>query len=576
MSADKLATYRSKRDPSRTPEPIPEPPARAVPAAKKNATRSSAEKATTTKRTAKKAATTTRSPAKKTAAKATATRSPAKKSAAKATATKSPAKKSAAKATATRSPAKKSAAKKSAAKATGEPGGSFVIQEHHARALHWDFRLERDGVLVSWALPKGLPLDPHQNHLAVHTEDHPLEYGGFAGEIPKGEYGGGTVTIWDHGTYDCLKWSDREVMVDLHGQRSEGRYVLFATGSRRRGGSAKDNWMIHRMDPPPADWQPMPDDVKPMLCDPGTLPRDSRGWAFEFKWDGARAIVYVDGGRVRIQSRNDLDVTASYPELGRLGEALGSRQVVLDGEIVALNEAGRPSFGVLQQRMHVADAARARRLSATVPVTYMIFDVLYLDGRPTMDLPYDQRRRLLESLQLTGSNWTTPPSFTDVEGSDIMAAADQGGLEGVVAKRRDSPYEAGRRSPSWTKVKRFKTQEVVIGGWSPGEGRRHGGIGALLLGLPDKGGLRYVGKVGTGFTDRILDDLHARLGALRTDESPFGGTVPRSQATEATWVRPELVGEVRFSEWTSDGRLRHPSWRGLRDDKKPSEVVVEG
>lgn len=468
-------------------------------------------------------------------------------------------------------------------------GQRFVVQEHHARALHWDFRLERDGVLVSWALPKGLPVDPGQNHLAVHTEDHPLEYLDFQGTIPRGEYGAGTVSIWDRGRYDCHKWSDREVMVVLHGRRAKGRYVLFRTDrSRRRRGAAGrgdapegadegagEQWMIHRMDPAPADWEPMPELVRPMLCQSGSLPADDDGWAFEFKWDGVRAIVYVEGGRVRITSRNDLDVSVSYPELRPLGEALGSRAVVLDGEIIALDAEGQPSFRMLQRRMHVAEAARAKRLSSQVPATFMAFDVLYLDGRSTMDRTYDERRRLLESLSLDGAAWATPPAFSGGPGADVLRAARERGLEGVVAKRRDSTYQPGRRSDRWVKVKNFRTQEVVIGGWTPGKGRRGGTIGALLLGVPAEGGLAYVGKVGTGFTEQLLADLSRRLRPLARARSPFDGPLPKAQVAGATWVRPTLVGEVRFSEWTGEGRLRQPSWRGLRPDKRPGDVVVE-
>ncbi|MGH9046359.1 MAG: DNA polymerase ligase N-terminal domain-containing protein, partial [Acidimicrobiales bacterium] len=257
---------------------------------------------------------------------------------------------------------------------------TFVVQEHHARALHWDFRLERDGVFVSWAVPRGVPLDPKRNHLAVAVEDHPLEYGSFSGEIPHDEYGGGTVSIWDAGSYETEKWSEREVMIVLHGKRVHGRYVLFKTDAR--------NWMIHRMDPAPEGWEPLPDLVSPMLCKAGELPKTAEGWTSEFKWDGVRAVIYVDGGRIRIKSRNDLDVTAAYPELHAMGRALGSRPAVLDGEIVAFDGANRPSFARLQQRMHVRDPRAARRLAQRTPVTYLAFDVMHLDGHPTTAQPY--------------------------------------------------------------------------------------------------------------------------------------------------------------------------------------------
>jgi bifunctional non-homologous end joining protein LigD len=445
-------------------------------------------------------------------------------------------------------------------------GNSFVVQEHHASSLHWDFRLERDGVLVSWAVPKGVPPDPKVNNLAVHVEDHPLEYADFEGTIAEGEYGGGEVTIWDRGTYDTEKWSDREVKVVLHGERVQGRFVLFQTGGK--------NWMIHRMDGPAnPDWQALPEHVKPMLATLGSLPGDD-GWAFEMKWDGVRALVRVEGGRITVTSRNDRDITVSYPELRGLGEQLGSSQVLLDGEIVSFDADGRPNFGRLQQRMHVASAQAARRLAASDPAVYLAFDLLHLDGRSLVELPYEQRRELLLDLELAGEYWQTPPAFAGSGTAAVKASQDQG-LEGVLAKRMTSRYTPGRRSPDWVKVKNIRTQEVVIGGWSIGKGRRAGGIGALLLGLPDHGKLRYIGKVGTGFTQQVLDDLARRLNKLTRKSSPFAPDVPRADARDATWVSPRLVGEVVFAEWTGDGRLRHPAWRGLRPDKSVDEVVRE-
>jgi bifunctional non-homologous end joining protein LigD len=446
---------------------------------------------------------------------------------------------------------------------------TFVIQEHHATALHWDFRLERDGVLVSWAVPKGLPVDPATNHLAVHTEDHPLEYATFEGDIPEGEYGGGQVILWDRGTYECEKWTDREVKVTLHGARVEGRYVLFRTGSRDR------DWMVHRLDPPPDGFAPMPALLRPMLAVlREELPKDSGAYAYEFKWDGVRAMVYVDGGRPRVLSRNDRDVTASYPELRALAESLGSRQVVLDGEIVALDAKGRPSFEALQSRMHVTNAAQVRRLTAQTPVTFLAFDVLYLDGAMLVDQPYAERRRVLESLDLSGRSWQTPPHF-EGDGAAVLTASREQGLEGVVAKRLDSRYLPGKRSDCWLKVKNLRTQEVVIGGWKPGAGRRAGAIGSLLLGVPGAEGLEFVGHVGTGFTDTMLRDLEVALAPLARDDPPFARPVPREHARTARWVQPRIVAEVAFGEWTREGRLRHPTWRGLRPDKSPDDIVLE-
>jgi bifunctional non-homologous end joining protein LigD len=457
---------------------------------------------------------------------------------------------------------------------------TFVIQEHHATALHWDFRLERDGVLVSWAVPKGLPTDPKTNHLAVHTEDHPIDYASFEGDIPAGEYGGGTVMLWDRGTYECEKWTDREVKVVLHGNKVSGRYVLFRTD--KLGGQDKRgrDWMVHRMDPPAEGFEPMPTLIKPMLAVlRDDVPSDDDKWAYEFKWDGVRATVYIEGGRPRVLSRNDRDVTGSYPELRALAASMSARQVVLDGEVVAMDEQGRPSFGALQSRMHVTNAAQVRRLAEMTPVTYLVFDVLYLDGRSLLDLPYVDRREILESLELAGPSWQTPPHFPgggkNSVGTAVFAASREQGLEGVIAKRLDSRYLPGTRSDCWLKVKNLRTQEVVIGGWKPGEGRRKGAIGSLLLGVPGEDGLDYVGHVGTGFTDKMLRELEADLEPLRRDDSPFATTVPREHARDAQWVEPQIVGEVVFGEWTRDGRLRHPAWRGLRPDKSVAEVTRE-
>jgi bifunctional non-homologous end joining protein LigD len=452
-------------------------------------------------------------------------------------------------------------------RSAGKPQGQrFVIQEHHARSLHWDLRLERDGVLASWALPKGLPETPEKNHLAVHTEDHPLEYATFEGDIPQGEYGGGQMTIWDSGSYDVEKWSDSEVKFVLHGKKSTGSFVLFQTKDR--------DWMIHRHGASTrAD--PLPDSVKPMLAVAGKLPADDENWAFEIKWDGVRAILFVEGGRVRAQSRNDLDLTVSFPELADIGKFLGMTTCVIDGEIVALGEDGRPSFSRLQQRLHVSNQREAKRRSLSDPVTFVAFDLLYVDGHSLLDTHYDERRGRLEALHLSGGTFTTTDSFRDVSGQDILTATAQNGLEGVVAKRRSSLYRPGRRSPDWTKVKTFRTQEVVLGGWTDGQGERHNDLGALLLGIPDDGGLRYVGKVGTGFSASARSDLLHDLEAMAAPDSPFVSGLPAADAKKAHFVRPELVGEVEFSEWTTAGRLRQPAWRGLRSDKAPDEVVVE-
>ncbi len=452
---------------------------------------------------------------------------------------------------------------------TGSGGGTagiFVVQEHHARRLHWDFRLERNGVLVSWALPKGVPDDPGVNHLAVHTEDHPLEYAGFHGEIPRGEYGAGAVTIWDHGTYEVLKWDEREVKVNLRGERLAGGYVLFATGGK--------NWMIHR------ERLPLPATLTPMLAVPGEPPaRDLGAWSVEFKWDGVRALAFIEAGRLRLVSRTGKDITATYPEVAGLGRAIGHKQALLDGEIVAFS-GGRPDFEALQPRMHVSSPAQAIRLAEQAPVTYLAFDVLQLDGRPLTAVPYAERRRTLESIVQNGGSWLCPPTFPGEDLDAVLSASVANGFEGVVIKRLDSAYEPGARPGSWRKIKNLLRQEVVVAGWKPGQGNRTGLIGSLLIGYYETGAdgarrLLYCGHVGTGFTDQTLRMLTRRLEPLRRPDSPFDGPVPSEYARPAVWVEPRLVIDVTFDRWTRAGRMIAPAYQGLRDDKDPAGVVRE-
>jgi bifunctional non-homologous end joining protein LigD len=455
--------------------------------------------------------------------------------------------------------------------ATPEPSGAsdaaeertskFVVQEHHARSLHWDLRLEHEGVLASWAVPKGIPPDPRRNHLAVRTEDHPLEYLDFHGEIPEGEYGAGTMKIWDRGTYEEHKFREDEVMVTFHGERLEGRYVLFRTGG--------NNWMIHRMDPPQDPGrEPMPEHVKPMLARLGSLPVDDGRWAYEIKWDGVRAIGYAEGGRLRLESRNGRDITPRYPELRELGRALAGHESIIDGEVVAFDDAGRPSFQKLQGRMHLASEHAVRRLAASDPVAYLVFDLLWLDGHSLMDLPYLERRERLVALGLQADRWQTPAHHVG-DGAALLEASRAQGLEGIIAKRTDCPYTPGRRSPAWVKVKNKRRTDVVIGGWLPGEGRRAERFGALVVGFYDDDGLRYAGRVGTGFNEAELARLQGILAPLERSTSPFVGRQP---PRETHFVEPELVAAVDYGEWTQTRTLRHPVYQGLRDDIDPTTV----
>ncbi|MFZ1155856.1 MAG: DNA ligase D [Solirubrobacteraceae bacterium] len=446
----------------------------------------------------------------------------------------------------------------------------FVVHEHRARRLHWDLRLERNGALMSWAIPNGIPDDPSENRKAIHVEDHPLSYIDFEGEIPAGNYGAGQVLIWDHGHYDCEKLEDGKLIVVFHGERLRGRYALFRTHGEK-------DWMIHRMDPPSRPREAMPEHLLPMLARPGSLPQSDRGWAFEVKWDGVRAITYWRPGRVRIESRNLNDISSRYPELRALGRQLGSCEAVLDGEIVAFDEQGRPSFERLQRRMHVSSESAIRRLVGETPVTYVIFDLLYLDGQLTVGLHYRERRKLLEQLDLNGVSWQTPV-YREGDSRAFLRATAEHGLEGILAKRLDAPYRPGERSEEWVKIKNANRQELVIGGWIEGKGRRTGKLGALLMGYYEGAGkarsLRYAGRVGTGFDEVELERLSAALGARRRRSSPFskhGIQPPRG----AHFVKPELVAEIEFSRWTRDRILRHSSYKGLRADKPAKQVQRE-
>jgi bifunctional non-homologous end joining protein LigD len=463
---------------------------------------------------------------------------------------------------------------------TGQPlpvGGddTFVVQEHHTprgrsaatgERVHWNLRLERDGVLRSWSVPKGPPTTPGTNRLAVPTEDHPLEYASFAGTIPAGEYGGGHVTIWDAGRYTTEKWDDRHIIVTFDGRRLAGRYALFPLDDGA--------WNIRKLDATPAPADEPVGVPLPMLAVAGALPLPAEDhlWGYEFKWDGVRAMAAVRSGVLGLTSRKGTDITVRYPEVARLPEALAGHDAVVDGEIVAMDDAGRPDFGALQNRMHRI-GPEVVRMAAAKPVSYLVFDLLSWDGEDLRERPYAERRERLDALGLAGHRWVATPWFRG-SGEEVRAASEENGLEGVVAKRLSSPYRPGVRSPDWRKVKNFRSQAVVVGGWRPGQGRRAGTIGSLLFGVPDdEGRLVYAGHVGTGFTDSVLRDLQRMLTPRAT--SPFAGTLPREVTRDAHWVEPDLVGEVAFAVWTAEGRLRHPSWRGVRDDLEPGDVVVE-
>ncbi|AZS37152.1 Multifunctional non-homologous end joining protein LigD [Microbacterium lemovicicum] len=519
----------------------------------------------------------------------------------------------------------------------------FVIQEHHATALHWDFRLEHDGVLVSWAVPRGVPPTPRRNSLAIMTEDHPMDYASFEGTIPAGEYGGGSVTIWDDGRFELEKWRDDEVIATLEGRPGGplGRVRLALI--RTKGAGEKSQWLLHRMktdaagrpqpdgevveaspqadgrtpaaeDEPSADgpaedarpepvpdlpesapempvdellaqapplaWPPAPADLRPMLSTTATpewAETAARSWTgaawAEAKWDGIRAVGVWDGESLRLWARSGNESTAKYPEISGAALALGSEPVILDGELVALDERGRPSFPLLQTRMNLARAGDVAREAKRTPVTYYLFDVLAAAGRDVTRLPLTARRSILEHVARgLPETFVVPPVFDDVR--EALETSRRFDLEGVVVKDPASTYRRGIRSDSWLKVKLTRTQEVVIAGIRPGQGSRASTFASLLLGIPGPDGLQYAGRVGTGFSESTLRMLQDRLEPLRTDGTTLVG-VPRADARDALWVRPELVGEVEFAEFTPGGILRHSRWRGLRPDKSPSEVVRE-
>ncbi|MDR6905479.1 bifunctional non-homologous end joining protein LigD [Agromyces sp. 3263] len=526
--------------------------------------------------------------------------------------------------------------------AEGDGPPRFVIQEHHARRLHFDLRLERDGVLKSWAVPKGVPETTGRNNLAVQTEDHPMEYLVFEGTIPSGQYGAGSMTVWDTGTYETEKWRDDEVIVDLEGRPGGplGGHVRLAL-IRTEGSGEKSNWLAHRMkDQRPGHWSPSskarhasetssetvtdaagaaeatepphpaepaqpaeptqpaalaadplapaephePDDgphevepilVRPMLATSGTLGQVAHGdWALEWKWDGIRVLARADGGGIRLLSRRGNDVTATYPELAGLPRVLRGDALV-DGEIVALDDHGRPSFERIQQRMNLARPREVERVMAAVPVRLLLFDVLEIAGSSVTDLAYHRRRELLERLVRPRRGVPVElPAAASGTPEEAFAESRRLGLEGLVAKRTDSTYQPGVRTEAWLKLKLTRTQEVVIGGYRKGSGTRLGRIRSLLVGIPGEHGLEYAGRVGSGFREVELDRLLARLDGLAQSTPPFVA-VPPLDAADAVWVRPEVVGEIEFGEWTSTGVARHPRWRGLRPDKSPDEVVRE-
>jgi bifunctional non-homologous end joining protein LigD len=436
----------------------------------------------------------------------------------------------------------------------------FVVQRHDATRLHYDFRLERNGALASWAVPKGVPLEPGMQHLAVHVEDHPLSYGDFEGVIPKGNYGAGTVEIWDRGTYELVEEkSDGGLTVHLHGEKLQGLWALVPA---KLSGDPK-NWLLVRKRDSVSSAERK--SYAPMLATLASEIPSGSGWLYEVKWDGYRALATMRGGEIDLRSRNGNRLNDRFPTVVRdLERALRTPDCVLDGEVVAIGTDGRATFSAMQQGKEGTS------------YVFVAFDVLEIEGETVIARPLVGRQaRLAELIDTRRRGVQISESFED--GQALYRAAEEQGFEGVLAKRADSTYEPGRRSRNWLKIKTHGRQEFVIAGYTRGQGRRSGRFGSLVLGVSEGGRLRYVGNVGTGFNDGEIEKLLERLRPLERATSAFAEVpkMPKVRKGDVVWVEPELVAEVEFVEWTHDGRLRAPSYQGLREDKRAEEVRRE-
>jgi bifunctional non-homologous end joining protein LigD len=496
-------------------------------------------------------------------------------------------------------------------------GNYFCVQRHDATRLHYDFRLEVAGTLKSWAVPKGPSLEPLAKHLAMHVEDHPLDYGGFEGNIPKGEYGGGSVMLWDRGSYELMGDAPALAQIErgdfkfrLHGEKLRGEFALVLMRGRGKGNEwllikkkdadAQPGWNIEdharsvlsgrtqqeiaeNLAPPQplapnpqslsfsagAVKAPMPRSVSPMLATLATRPPSGDSWLYEVKWDGVRALCFIDNAQLCILSRSGKRCEQQYPELSVLPRHVKAAQAILDGEIAVLDEKGRSSFNLIQPRISVSDANAVAHLSRSTPVNLFLFDLLYLDGYDLRGVPLEERKRLLSEI-VTPSDRIHVSDFFTVDGDAMLEAARANGLEGIVAKTRGSKYE-GRRSRDWIKVKVISSDDFVIGGFTHGE-RDY--FSSLVLGLYDGQKLTHAGQVGTGFNEKSLKEIYSKIEPLITKKSPFTGTVKALR--DVTWLQPELVAEIKYLEVTPDGLLRAPVFVALRPDKDPKECVREG
>ena len=449
---------------------------------------------------------------------------------------------------------------------TAGEGNSFVIHKHRATRLHYDVRLERDGALPSWAVPRGLPAQPGDKRLAVRTEDHPLEYGSFEGSIPEGHYGAGEVRIFDDGWYEPVEWTDSKVSFRLHGRRYPGLEFHFV--------KTRTDWLAFLASNQQASLIASPPAFQPMLAEGGWKAFDDPAWWFEPKFDGIRSMTTMGTDATRLVTRNGRDVSDKYPELRMIHELVDQVNAVLDAEIVAFDEDGKNSFEVLQQRMNLSNEREIKRISSRIPVALVAFDLLWLDGHDLTDLALEQRRELLETI-VEQDHRLQVVTHVDGGGTAFAEVAEGLGLEGVVAKRTGSKYQPGRRSPDWRKVKLTNTQDCVILGWTPGQGGRSGTFGALLVGAYDEGKLIWIGQVGTGFTRATLDRVLEGLEPLKRSTPPIDDP-ELAKVKGATFVEPSLVCEVEYLEITkSTKKMRAPSFKGLREDKAPDESVLE-
>ena len=431
-------------------------------------------------------------------------------------------------------------------------GNAFVLHRHHATRLHYDLRLEQGGVLKSWAVPKGLPPRPGIVRLAVSTEDHPLEYVNFEGKIPKGEYGGGDIWIYARGKYEITSKKKNGFHFRLQSRELSAEYRTHRTGD--------NNWMLERIDKPQIDW--LRDPVEPMLAQIAEKPPDKGNYLYEVKWDGIRALIALDEGGIRISSRNQLDITEKFPELLLPDQAFRATSALFDTEIVCLDADGRSVFGNVIRRVKQTGEGAIERARGRYPAVCYVFDCLYLDGRPLINEPLVRRRVWMADAIRHGTPYRVSEAIA--EGAELFKAGKKMGIEGIMAKEEHSVYQPGKRSASWLKIKYRRTMECVIIGYTKGKGEREPLFGALQLAVQDGGRLRYAGKVGTGFDEKLMKEIFTALKNLKRVERPVRDKP--SDDARSVWVEPKMVCEVEYASITEDGMLREPAFLRLRPD----------